>query len=87
MIKVKREQMNHIAHLFKEFEDSMVISCLQGHMGNAYAETPDHPKAALIVSGEYSFFAGGANSEDAVIICTREQPGSRPPIWYRANGL
>ena len=35
-------------------------------MGNAYAETLNHPRAALIVSGEYSFFAGDANSTDAM---------------------
>lgn len=66
MIEVKKEQMNLIASLFEGFEDSMVISCLQGYMGNAYAETLNNPRAALIVSGEYSFFAGDANSEDAI---------------------
>lgn len=62
MIELKKKQINHIAQLFKGFEDSMVMSCLQGYMGNAYAETLDNPKAALIVSGEYSFFAGDPNS-------------------------
>lgn len=66
MIEVKKEHMNQIAQLFEEFEDSMVISCLQGYMGNAYVETLDSPRAALIVSGEYSFFAGDAISTDAM---------------------
>jgi len=66
MIEVKKEQIDCIASLFDGVEDSMVISCLQGYMGNAYAETLDHPKAALIVSGEYSFFAGAPNSIDAL---------------------
>lgn len=66
MIEVKKEQMGQIALLFEGIEDSMVISCLQGYMGNAYVTTLDHPGAALIVSGEYSFFGGDADSTDAV---------------------
>ena len=66
MIEVKKEQINQIAQLFEAFEDSMVKSCLQGYMGNAYVETLDNPRAALIVSGEYSFFAGDPNSTDAI---------------------
>lgn len=66
MIEVKKDQMSHIAPLFEGFEDSMVISCLQGYMGKAYVQSLDHPKAALIISGEYSFFAGDPDSTDAI---------------------
>lgn len=66
MIEVEKKQLKQIAPLFEGIQDSMVIACLQGYMGNAYVETLDHPKAALIVSGEYSFFAGDPNSEEAV---------------------
>lgn len=66
MIRVKKEDMHRIAPLFRGFEDSMVFSCLQGYMGNAFATQLDDPKAALIVSGEYSFFAGDATSPEAL---------------------
>lgn len=65
MIEITKCQMDLIAPLFHGIEDSMVISCLQGYMGNAYVKTLDLPKAALIVSGEYSFFGGDPDSEDA----------------------
>ena len=65
MIELQKEQMSLITDLFAGFEDSMVISCLQGYMGSAYVKAIHNPSAALIISGEYSFFAGDANSEDA----------------------
>ena len=68
MMEVTREQMNLIAPLFDGIEDSMVKACLQGYMGNAYVVTLDGPEAALIVSGEYSFFGGDPNSGEAEII-------------------
>lgn len=36
MIKLIKGQLNLVARLFEGFEDSMVISCLQGYMGDAY---------------------------------------------------
>lgn len=68
MVEVRSDQMNKIAPLFDGIQDSMVIACLQGSMGNAYVATLDHPKAALIVSGEYSFFGGDAESQEAEIL-------------------
>lgn len=65
MIEVGKEQMDRIAPLFEGIEDSMVKACLQGYMGNAYVDTLNAPDAALIVSGEYSFFGGNANSKEA----------------------
>lgn len=65
MIEVEKNEMYRIAHLFKGIEDSMVISCLQGYMGKAYADRLPNPTVSMIVSGEYSFFAGDADSEAA----------------------
>lgn len=65
MIKVKKEQLGRVSDFFEGIEDSMVIACLQGYMGDAYVKSWEDPKAALIVSGEYSFFGGDAQSEDA----------------------
>jgi GNAT superfamily N-acetyltransferase len=67
MVKVSKDQLDIIAPLFKGIEDSMVIACLQGHMGDAYVLS-SNPKASVIVSGEYSFFGGDAKSEDALHI-------------------
>ena len=62
MIKAKSEEMGLIADLFKEVDDSMVIACLQGYMGDAWVDKLPNPTVGLIVSGEYSFFAGDAES-------------------------
>ncbi len=65
MILVKKDQLNQITALFEGIEDSMVKACLQGYLGNAYVKSLDKPKAALIVSGEYSFFGGEPSSDEA----------------------
>ena len=68
MIEVKKEDLDQIAPMFSGIEDSMVIACLQGYMGKAYLASWTNPKAALIISGEYSFFGGNPNSEDAAYL-------------------
>lgn len=65
MILVKKDQLSQVASLFSGIEDSMVKACLQGHLGNAYVKSLNEPKAALIVSGEYSFFGGDPNLGEA----------------------
>ena len=61
MHPVEIEKRNTIAPLFEGIQDSMVIACLQGIMGEAYVAREKEPKAALIVSGEYSFFGVDAD--------------------------
>jgi hypothetical protein len=51
--------------LFQGIDDSMVIAYLQGYMGEAYADRLPNPRLAVIISGEYCFFGGPADSEDA----------------------
>lgn len=65
MHPVEIEKRNTIAPLFEGIQDSMVIACLQGIMGEAYVARKTEPKAAMIVSGEYSFFGGDPTSPDA----------------------
>ena len=65
MIKVKKEERQSVKELFQGIQDSMVIACIQGYMGEAYVDKLPDPEVGLIVSGEYSFFAGNANSESA----------------------
>lgn len=65
MIKVEKNQMKDIKDLFQGIDDSMVIACLQGYMGNAYADRLPNPRFAFIISGEYSFFGGSADIPEA----------------------
>ncbi|MFA9467035.1 MAG: GNAT family N-acetyltransferase [Velocimicrobium sp.] len=65
MIEVENTQLEQVSLLFNEIEDSMVKACLQGYMGSAFVQTMNHPKAVMIVSGEYCFWGGDPNSQEA----------------------
>lgn len=51
--------------IFKGMGDTMILSCLQGYMGKAYADNKKNPTAAEIIVGELVFFAGDPNVEAA----------------------
>lgn len=65
MIEVPDSERSQIAPLFQEIQDSMVIAYLQGYMGKGYVDRLPDPTVGLIVSGEYSFWAGDASSPAA----------------------
>jgi len=54
--------MNKIEHLFKNMHDTVILSCLQGHMGRAWTDDLDNPKGALIQAGTFCFIVGDENS-------------------------
>ena len=49
--------------LFHGWEETLIWSCLQGIMGNIYADDLHRPTAAMAVLGDFSFFAGKPNLE------------------------
>lgn len=50
--------MEEIAPLFEGWEETMIWSCLQGHMGYALTDRKERPESAQIVVGDFCFFAG-----------------------------
>lgn len=50
--------MNKIAPLFEGWNETMVWSCLQGYMGEAFVDNESSPTAALIETACFGFFAG-----------------------------
>ncbi|WP_234117590.1 GNAT family N-acetyltransferase [Clostridium hydrogenum] len=56
---------NKLFPIFEDMEDTMILSCLQGHMGKAYVDNIKNPTAAEIIVGELVFFAGDPNAEAA----------------------
>lgn len=52
------KQMKAIAPLFSGWQETMIWSCLQGHMGVAAADDWKSPSSACITVGDFSFFAG-----------------------------
>lgn len=47
-----------ISPLFGQWEETPIWSCLQGIMGNVYANHLEHPTSAMAVLGDFTFFAG-----------------------------
>ena len=46
------------AALFGDWKETMINSCLQGVMGDIYADCENQPKSAAAVLGDFCFFAG-----------------------------
>lgn len=55
---VARAALAAIAPLFYDNQETMILSCLQGHMGSAWADDAAFPHAAQIIVGDFCFFAG-----------------------------
>lgn len=53
---------NKIAPFFDGWEETMIWSCMQGHMGYAIADDDVNPSSAQIVVGDFCFFAGEPNA-------------------------
>lgn len=51
------------APLFNNWEETIIWSCLQGIMGNIYANDSSNPTAAMAVLGDFTFFAGEPSTE------------------------
>ena len=65
MIYVPKDHMHRIAPLFSCSADTLIRSCLEGCMGNAWADGLEHPTAAKILTTDFCFLTGDAQSPDA----------------------
>lgn len=63
MTEVPKQEMHKIAGLFAGWKETLIWSCLQGYMGNAWVDDLQHPQSAQIVTGDFCFFAGVPNRE------------------------
>lgn len=78
MVKLTPGEMEQIAPLFSGIEETMIWSCLQGVMGDAWADRNNRPSAARIFIGGFLFFAGDSNAEGAEELVKDLPPFSRP---------
>lgn len=60
MHKLTKEELPAIAPLFEGVQETMVWSCLQGLMGEAYAAEETPPACAQLLLGDFAFSAGTA---------------------------
>ncbi len=65
MDKVKIEQMQKIESFYDGWNDSPIWSCLEGCMGDAWADDITNPSAAQIIVGDFCYFAGDSKSSGA----------------------
>lgn len=63
LIEVNVKNRMKIQHLFQGMHDSIILTCLQGYMGRAWADNLDNAKAALIMVADFCFIAGDVNSK------------------------
>lgn len=47
-----------LSFMFKDMNDTMILSYLQGHMGTAWVNNPINPTVAQIIVGVFVFYAG-----------------------------
>ncbi|MEA4921426.1 MAG: GNAT family N-acetyltransferase [Clostridiaceae bacterium] len=52
-----------ISPLFYGWQETLIWSCLQDCMGEAYADDQDHPQSSKITLGDFCFLAGKVNYE------------------------
>ena len=49
--------------LFNGWEESLIWSCLQGVMGEIYADSETKPQSAMAILGDFCYFAGEPNAK------------------------
>lgn len=65
MIKLNQKDMARIVPFFEGMEDTLIWSCLQGHMGIAFADNANAPTCAQVITADFAFYAGETSSNEA----------------------
>lgn len=71
----KVTQKQNASALFEGWHESMIWSCMQGVMGEMYADDPVHLKSAMVWLGDFCLFAGEPDRELVLykpVHCQRE---------------
>lgn len=61
--RISGRNLKKIEDLYKNWDETLIWSCLQGCMGTAWADNAGAPISAQIVIADFCFFAGAANEE------------------------
>lgn len=59
--KLKEYEKERVSILFKDWEETLIWSCLQNIMGNIYVDNIYCPESAMAMLGDFCFFAGKVN--------------------------
>lgn len=72
--------MKKINCLFDGWEETMITTCLQGHMGGILTDEEENPKSAQAYVGDFCFFVGRPN-EELVTQAKADILVSQSPAW------
>jgi GNAT superfamily N-acetyltransferase len=64
MIKVKKQDLSKIAHMYTHIFDTVILTCLQGYMGEAYVDDIENPKGVILHCGSFVFIEGNKIEDD-----------------------
>lgn len=59
----KTKQTKKAAALFAGWQETVIWSCLQGVMGQLYVDSLENPASAMIMLGDFCYFAGTPDEE------------------------
>lgn len=62
MYKLNYDEMKGISSMFDGWEETLIWSCLQGYMGDAWVNDKENPISAQIITGDFCFYAGKPNT-------------------------
>ena len=54
---------NNLKNLIKNWDETMIWSCMQGYMGEVYTDNIENPKSVQFLIADFCFFAGLPNKE------------------------
>lgn len=60
---VKAVDAKKTEHLFDDWQETVIWSCLQGVMGRLYANSLENPESVMAILGDFCYFAGKPNAE------------------------
>lgn len=86
MILCTSAELQRIAPFFRESDETMIRSCLQGIMGSAWADDPKNPRCARIDLGDFSFLGGDGSTPGALSLAAGARALAVPlnQSWERA---
>lgn len=82
MVSILPGEMHSIAPLFADMHDTLILSCLQGHMGTAWADDSVFPTCAMLIVANFCYVAGDPTAKEAQTLIK-----NLPPSGYGKGDL
>ncbi|PYZ93382.1 GNAT family N-acetyltransferase [Salipaludibacillus keqinensis] len=60
-----RQVKNKLNPMFESMDDTIIFSCLQGHLGTAWVDDLENPSVAQIIVGIFVIYAGDPHTKEA----------------------